>query len=139
MNNEHDFRGVKFMTHGWSMSSISSENIHYLSRVLSQAVAYIPTFKDEKVNTEIGDLAGSEMIVVRSAEVVGEDLILELHDVAEDKSFTVPLLRQTSKKHVLTIGTLVKVRSVSSGFVLQLGGNGMPNGARNNGASSSLS
>ncbi|MGZ5780615.1 MAG: hypothetical protein ACXWIN_06635, partial [Burkholderiaceae bacterium] len=112
MKDKQDFRGVKFSTGGWSISSMSSENIHYLSRVLSQAVAYMPTFSDEKVNTEIGDLAGAEMIVVRSAEVVEDDLVIELHDVAADKSFVVTLSRQASKKHVLTIGTVVKVRSV---------------------------
>lgn len=110
---------------------MSAENVHYLSRVLSQAIAYIPTFVDERVNTEIGDLAGAEMIIVRSAEVLGDDLIVELHDVAANKSFMVTLSRQASKKHVLTIGTVVKVRSVSSGFVLQLGGQTASNESKN--------
>ncbi len=139
MKDEQDFRGVQFTNGGWSVSSMSSESIHYLSRVLSQAVAYIPTFKDEKVNTEIGDLAGAEMVVVKNAEVKGNDLTIELHDVGADKNFTVTLVRQANKKQILTIGTVVKVRSVSSGFVLQLGGQSALNGHRKNGLSSSTS
>ncbi|MGZ3158292.1 MAG: hypothetical protein ACXU7H_04340 [Burkholderiaceae bacterium] len=139
MKNGQDFRGVKFSGGGWSISSMSAENVYYLSRVLSQAIAYIPTFSDEKVNIEIGDLAGAEMVVVRSAEVKEDDLVLELHDVAADKSFVVTLSRQASKKHVLTPGTVVKVRSVSSGFVLQLGGQTRPNESQKNGFSNSAS
>lgn len=139
MKDEREFRGVKFTTGGWSISSMSSESIHYLSRVLSQAIAYIPTFKDEQVNTEIGDLAGAEMVVVKNTNVVGSDLIIELHDVGSEKSFTIPLLRQANKKQVLTTGTVVKVRSVSSGFVLQLGGQAMENGRHKNDRSTSVS
>jgi hypothetical protein len=139
MSNEQDFRGVKFTTHGWSISSISAENVQYLSRVLAQAVAYIPTFSDEKVNTEIGDLAGAELVVVKSAEVIGNDLVIELHDVAANKSHTVTLCRQSNKKQVLTSGTVVKVRSVSSGFVLQLGGRTIAHEQHKNDLSSSVS
>jgi hypothetical protein len=139
MNDEQGFRGVKHTTTGWSISSISAENVQYLSRVLSQAIAYIPTFVDEKVNIEVGDMAGAELVVVRSAEVSEEDLIIELHDVAADKSIAVTLSRQANKKHVLTVRTVVKVRSVSSGFVLQLDGkNHMPK-QQNNGMSSTVS
>jgi hypothetical protein len=126
MNDEQNFRGVKFSERGWSISSISSENIHYLSRVLSQAVAYLPTPADERLNMEIGDLAGAQLVLIRNAEVAGSDLILELFDVAADKGVTITLSRQAYNKHVLTIGTVVRVRSVSSGFVVQLGSKGAP-------------
>lgn len=138
-NEQQDFRGVKFTTSGWSISSISAENVQYLSRVLAQAIAYIPTFSDEKVNTEIGDLAGSELVVVKSAEVMGNDLAIELHDVAANKSHVVTLCRQANKKQVLTLGTVVKVRSVSSGFVLQLGGRSIAYEQQKNDMASSAS
>lgn len=93
----------------------------------------------EKLNLEIGGLAGAELIVVKNTEVVEDDLIVELHDVAADNSFSVTLNRQASKKHVFTIGTVVKVRSVSSGFVLQLGGQTAPNQSQKNSLSTSAS
>jgi hypothetical protein len=139
MNDEQNFRGVKFSERGWSISSISAENIQYLSRVLSQAVAYLPTPADERVTMEIGDLAGAQLVVIRNAEVVGSDLVLELFDVGADKGVTITLNRQAYNKHVLTIGTVVRVRSVSSGFVVQLGSQGAHYEGHNVSASHSTS
>ena len=126
MKNEQDFLGVKFTTRGWSISTVASGNVGYLSRVLSQAVAFIPSTTDSNAATAFGELIEAELIVVKNVELHANDLIVGLHDVAEDHGISLMLKGQSSKMHIFARGTVVKVRIVSGGYVLILGGKTIP-------------
>jgi len=126
MKNEQDFLGVKFTTRGWSISTMATGNVGYLSRVLSQAVAFIPSAADLSAAKTFGELIEAELIVVKYVEARHDDLVVELHDVEKDIGISLMLKGQASKMHMFTRGTVVKVRIVSGGYVLILGGKTTP-------------
>jgi hypothetical protein len=126
MNNELDFLGVKFTTRGWSISSMTSSNVGYLSRILSQAVAFVPSSDDSVAGKTFSDLVAADLILVKNVEINEEDLMVELQDVPRNHGISILLKGQANKRHLFTLGTVVKVRGVSGGYVLLLGGRTTP-------------
>jgi hypothetical protein len=124
MKKRQDFLGVKFSSRGWSISSASSGNIGYLSRALSQAVAFLPISADVICNGVFSKLVGAEMIIVKKIDESADDLAVELLNVGSGESFSIKLNRAASRRQALAVGAIVTVRSVSGGYVLLLSGSG---------------
>lgn len=122
MKNKQDFPGVKFTARGWSVSTRATGNVSYVSRALSHAVAFIPSAMVSVVAGSLDKLMEAEQILVKSIEAFDDDLIVVLQDMAGGVHVAVKLKDRVAKKPTLAVGATVKVRSVTAGYVLLLGG-----------------